>query len=115
MNILGERMELRAIHSILTGFILALVLIMLGSAWGRNYERKYMGTVVLALIGLLAIFGAMVVDGTPLGRMCAGLFALLANVINCIAMREKQKDMFFLSMFIVALIAINAMIGFALL
>ncbi|MDI6859384.1 MAG: hypothetical protein QMC85_02690 [Methanocellales archaeon] len=108
-------MRLITIHNNLTGFILALVLIMLGSAWGRNYERKYMGAVVLALIGLLAVYGAMVVDATSLGRMCAGLFALVANVINCIAMREKQKDMFFLAMFIVALIAINAMIGFALL
>ncbi|ATZ61772.2 MAG: hypothetical protein BME93_03085 [Methanosarcinales archaeon Met12] len=107
-------MELITIHNNLTGFIFAVVLGVALCVWGRNYERKYMMTSSLAVLSMIAIYMAMIIGAGGIGHMVAGLFALVMNIVNTIALRAKQRDVFYISMFAVALIAINAMLGFAL-
>ena len=108
-------MELITIHNNLTGFIFAVVIGVALCAWGRNYERKYMITSALAVLGMVAIYVAMIIGAGGKGHMTAGLFALTMNIANTVALRAKQRDVFYISMFAVALIVINAMLGFTLL
>ncbi|MCD5409376.1 MAG: hypothetical protein LRZ87_01220 [Methanocellales archaeon] len=108
-------MEVITIHNNLTGFIFAIVIGLALCVWGRNYERKYILFSSLAVLGMVAIYVGMVIDVGGTWRMAAGLFALTANIVNTVALRAKQKDVFYISMFAVALIAINAMLGFTLL
>jgi len=108
-------MELVAIHNNLTGFIFAVILGVALCAWGRNYERKYMMMSALAVLGMVTIYAAMIANVGGAGRMAAGLFALATNIANTVALKAKQKDIFYASMFAVALIVINAMLGFTLL
>ncbi len=107
-------MELVTIHNNLTGFILAVVIGIVLCALGRNYERKYIATSALAVLGMAAIYAAMLLEADKMGHMVAGLFALAMNIVNTAALKEKEKDIFYVSMFVVILIAINAMLGFAL-
>ncbi len=107
-------MELVTIHNNLTGFIFAVVIGVALCVWGRKYERKYMATSALAILGMVAVYAAMIVDASITGRMVAGLFALGTNIVNTVVLKEKRRDVFYISMFAVALIAINAMLGFAL-
>jgi len=109
-----EMMELVTIHNNLTGFILAVVIGILLCVLGRNYERKYIATSALAVLGMVAVYAAMIANASKMGHMAAGLFALGTNIVNTAALKEKRKDVFYVSMFAVALIAINAMLGFAL-
>jgi len=107
-------MELVAVHNNLTGFILAVVIGIVLCVLGRNYERKYIATSALAVLGMAAVYAAMVVNAGKMEHMVAGLFALGTNIVNTAALKEKRKDIFYVSMFVVILIAINAMLGFAL-
>jgi heme A synthase len=107
-------MELVAIHNNLTGFIFAMVIGVALCAWGRDYERKYRMTSALAVVGMVAVYAAMIVNTSKMGHMIAGLFALGMNILNTAVLREKREDIFYASMFVVALIVINAMMGFAL-
>lgn len=107
-------MELVAIHNNLTGFILAVIIGIVLCVLGRNYERKYMATSALAVLGMVAVYAAVVANTGKIGHMVAGLFALVTNMVNTVALKEKGKDIFYASMFVVILIAINAMLGFAL-
>ncbi len=103
------------IHNNLTGFIFAVVIGVALCIRGRNYERKYMVTSALAVLGMVAIYVTMIIGAGGGGHMAAGLFALTANVVNTVALRAKQRDVFYISMFAVALIVINVMLGFILL
>lgn len=107
-------MELVAIHNNLTGFILAIVIGIVLCVLGRKYERKYMATSALAVLGMAAVYAAMIGNASKMGHMAAGLFALGTNIVNTVALNEKRKDIFYVSMFVVILIAINAMLGFVL-
>ncbi|UZE92185.1 MAG: hypothetical protein IB616_05615 [Methanosarcinales archaeon] len=108
-------MELVAIHNNLTGFILAVVIGIALCALGRNYERKYIATSALAVLGMVVVYyAAMIGNASKMGHMVAGLFALGTNIVNTVALNEKRKDIFYVSIFVVILIAINAMLGFAL-
>lgn len=108
-------MEVITIHNNLTGFIFAIVIGLALCVRGRNYERKYILISSLAVLGMVVIYVKMIFDVGGTWAMAAGLFALTANIVNTAALRAKQRDVFYISMFAVVLIAINVMLGFILL